>query len=110
MRNIDVIKGFFHPSLRDGDTKSVHVLGDRLFSYSTCICQRGPSWGSDTYIYNATKYSVTTSKMQTYILQNLIGNYVYIVRDIPAGCLDLSNYVKGNSFLLTTDIINKTLK
>lgn len=38
--------------------------GKRLMNYSTCLVERSLEHG---YIYNATKYSVTTSKIQTYI-------------------------------------------
>ena len=45
--------------------------GKRLFNYETCIAQR---LQDGTFVVNSTKYSVSTSKIQTYV-RYTIGNY-----------------------------------
>lgn len=47
--------------------------GNRLINYSTCIAQRNED---GTFTVNSTKYSVTTSKLQTYVRDTIgKGNY-----------------------------------
>lgn len=47
---------------------SAHTSGDVLYSFSTPIA----AYGNGRFIYNADKYSRTTSKLQTYV-RNAIG-------------------------------------
>lgn len=63
MRNDQVIKEFVDGCEKSLHTETVSIDGDRLFSYATCIAQRV----KDGIVVNGTKYSVTTSKHQSYL-------------------------------------------
>lgn len=64
MKNSELIYSFVAGTARDGQhTNSVSVDGNRLFSYATCIAERV----GNKIVVNETKYSVTTSKHQSYL-------------------------------------------
>lgn len=64
MKNSELIYSFVAGTARDGQhTNSVSVNGNRLYSYATCIAERTDSG----IVVNETKYSVTTSKHQSYL-------------------------------------------
>lgn len=65
MRNQDVIKMFANgcTKLVKANSVSIGFDGNTLYSYDTAIAQRLPN---GKYIMNETKYSVTTSKAQSY--------------------------------------------
>ena len=70
MKNKEVAEAFVL-GLRHCSTQNLHYIGNRLFSYQTCIAQ----WNSEPqglvlYI-NETKYSSSTSKHQSYVRCNL---------------------------------------
>lgn len=67
MRNIKVIKQFLNKSSGNSDTKNLISDGVRLFSYNTCIAE----WTDDFVLFNVTKYSRSTSRIQSMILSEL---------------------------------------
>lgn len=72
---------------------SMHTDGTRLFSYATCIAQKTP----DGMIFNACKYSPTTSKQQTYTIRAFIDhkvNYKTIDSGVLRGEYDLARHIK----------------
>src|SRR5574344_1895120 len=66
MTNHEVIENFVKGAVR-GKSSHLTIQGTELFSFDTCICQRG----SNSFIVNMTKYSQTTTKAVNYLLQNL---------------------------------------
>ncbi len=84
MTNLQVIQAF-----RDGATRgksgdgNLYIDGDLLRNYDTTLAQR-VNYGN---IYNATKYSRTTSKIQTMIKREL--NIAYILNGLDFGVRDL---------------------
>ena len=79
MRNIEVIKQFLNKSSGNSDTKNLISDGVRLFSYNTCIAE----WTDDFMLFNVTKYSRSTSRIQSMILKELqkINTYKFIFID-----------------------------
>ena len=67
MRNIEVINQFLNKSSGNSDTKNLISDGVRLFSYNTCIAE----WTDDFVLFNVTKYSRSTSRIQSMILREL---------------------------------------
>lgn len=67
MRNIEVIKQFLNKSSGNSDTKNLTSNGVKLFSYNTCIAE----WTDDFVLFNVTKYSRSTSRIQSMILREL---------------------------------------
>lgn len=65
MKNIDLIKSFIQGS-RTGNTNTLKIIGDRLYTYNTILIERD---GEQNFIYNQTKYSATTSRHQYYVRQ-----------------------------------------
>lgn len=71
MKNIDVINAFLNNDDENAYMSTAHVSfrGNRLWSYNTVIAEKQKSatgdW--DILLINKTKYSVTTSKHQTYL-------------------------------------------
>ena len=57
MKNIEVIKAFLTISKANSHNKNLISIGDRLFSYNTCIAQ----WIDDIIWVNVSRYSTTTS-------------------------------------------------
>lgn len=80
MSNKDVIQAFLDKV--PAKCLNMHSTGDRLFSYSTCIAE----WDkfSDYKLYiNLTKYSVSTSKHQTYLIRSIGSIRAIEVDDVP---------------------------
>lgn len=69
-RNIDVIRAFIYGE--PAHTLNLMSSGDKLINYSTCIAQR-----KDGKVYvTDTKFSVSTSKIQSALRKELLGiNY-----------------------------------
>jgi hypothetical protein len=66
------------------------IKGERAWSYSTALRDTLPD---GRVVMNVTKYSVTTSKHQTYVVRHF-GNMADIwVSDVPMGTADLAGYV-----------------
>ncbi len=68
-------------------SKSVTSTGDKLFSYSTIICQR---LEDGTTIGNITKYSPTTSHHQSEVG---VSYCTYVVGNVPINTKDLIKYL-----------------
>lgn len=72
MRNEEVIKKFINGVVARNSTGSLSSVGDRLFSYATCIAEfdkDGKLWK------NLTKYSSTTSRHQS-LLNSYTNGYI----------------------------------
>lgn len=67
MRNIEVIKQFLNKSSGNSYTKNLISDGVRLVNYNTCIAE----WTDDFVLFNVTKYSRSTSRIQSMILSEL---------------------------------------
>lgn len=67
MRNIEVIKQFLNKSSGNSDTKNLISDGVKLINYNTCIAE----WTDDFVLFNITKYSRSTSRIQSMILREL---------------------------------------
>ena len=68
MRNIEVIKQFLNKSSGNSNSKNLISDGVRLLNYSTCIAE----WADDFVLFiNVTKYSRSTSRIQSMILREL---------------------------------------
>ena len=91
IRNDNLVKAFVEGArnLRNG---SMSVIGDKLFSYATCIAQRT----DEGFIVNLSGYSPTTSRHQSH-LRNALRNCKYSVvgkdKHIPRGTSDLVGYL-----------------
>ena len=89
MRNQEVISKFVNFA-ESAATANVRSIGDKLFNYETCIAQRHEG----KIIMNATRYSVTTSKIQNYLRSELSNKAVIEVTSVPRGTCDLVPYIK----------------
>lgn len=89
MTNREVCKRFVSGS-ECANGSNLYVSGDRLFSYGTCIAERL----KDGFIVNATKYSVTTSKHQTYLRYEMGSRKREEVTGVPMGTRSLAVYLK----------------
>lgn len=67
MKNIEVIKQFLNKSSGNSYTGNLISDGVKLFSYNTCIAE----WADDFVLFNVTKYSRSTSRIQSMILREL---------------------------------------
>lgn len=76
MTNRQVINAFVSGKSGKSSNGNLYVSwdGKRLFNYETCIAQR---LSDGTFVVNSTKYSVTTSKIQTYVRYTL-GEYTEV--------------------------------
>lgn len=83
----------FAKSNVEGKVLSMHIDGDRLFSYGTCIAQK---IGNNEVIFNVTKYSNTTSHHQSYARQAL-AHWGYTIREttshVKMGTRDLHPFI-----------------
>ena len=77
MRNSDLCVEFVNNVAningKKGNNISISWDGTRLYSYGTCIGER---LSDGSFILNVTKYSVTTSKHQSYLRRALVGRKV----------------------------------
>lgn len=77
MRNIEVIKQFLNMSSGNSYTWNLISDGIKLFSYNTCIAE----WTDDLVLFNVTKYSSSTSRIQSMMLRELqksIHKFIFI--------------------------------
>lgn len=70
MTNQQVINNFKCGKSGKSSNGNLYVSwdGNRLINYNTCIAQR---LSDGTFVVNSTKYSPTTSKIQTYVRSTL---------------------------------------
>lgn len=75
MRNQEVIENYFNFIEGRSSNGNLYTRDNKLINYSTIIAY----YENDTYYINISKYSRTTSKIQTlikrYLQDNLIENY-----------------------------------
>jgi hypothetical protein len=93
MKNQDVIGAFADYSIKPGiesHTGNLYIInsGRKLMNYNTVLAQRV----GNEIIVNSTKYSVTTSKIQTW-LRGAVGSYVETTKHVPINTQDLKEYV-----------------
>ena len=92
MNNQSVIRAFACGKPAKSSNGNLKSLGNKLVSYYTTIAQR---LDDGTIVLNNTKYSVSTSKIQTQILYELIHcRNVVDVMNVPLGATDLQRYMK----------------
>lgn len=96
MRNSEVVRNFFATS-KESRTANVHIdrdgfYGDVLRNYSTTLVQIVDG----VCIVNGTKYSVSTSRVQSdvrYYVTRYYPNHVTTTKHVPMGSYDLRPYV-----------------
>lgn len=78
---------------------SINLLGDKLYSYGTVICQKVITKNSgilgESLIINLTKYSATTSKHQNWLKnawRSPAYKGIYFVDNVPKGANSLVEY------------------
>lgn len=87
MCNADLVRKFFEGGTT-GHGSNLYINGDCLIEYNTCLAQRTGTG----YILNTTKYSRTTSKIQTWIKYHA-RNIVAEINNLDFGVRDLSRYI-----------------
>lgn len=90
IRNDSLIYAFVEGKYAQNGSMSTN--GEKLFSYRTCIAQKV----GGTIVFNGTKYSVTTSKQQSYARRIFNGSAyrVYEITNVPLGTHDLERYYR----------------
>ena len=92
MDNKSVINAFACGKSAMSYNKNLKSFGNRLVSYYTTIAQR---LDNGTIVLNRTKYSVSTSKIQTWTKGAFLGKRnVVEVTNVPLGATDLQKYVE----------------
>lgn len=89
MRNKEVISKFVNFA-ESAATANLRSTGGQLFNYYTCIAQRHEE---GKIIVNVTRYSMTTSKIQSHVRWELSGYDVIEVTNVPIGTRDLVPYI-----------------
>lgn len=92
MNNQSVINAFVCGKSAKSSNGNLKSFGNRLVSYYTTIAQR---LDNGTIVLNRTKYSVSTSKLQTWTKRAFDGhrNVVEVI-DVPLGTTDLQRHMK----------------
>lgn len=92
MKNSEVIDKFLNKDFNT-HANSVSSENNKIFSYNTIIGQ----WFDNVLLINITKYSVTTSKHQNYLVSeaNSKGAKWHTVSDISMGTNDLTYKYNG---------------
>jgi len=89
MKNENVIEMFIDGATR-GKTTNLRIEGDKLINYGTAIAEREYVNGEYRFTLNMTKYSSSTSRIQSkmnYLMpQNRVDS---VVANIPMGCTNL---------------------
>jgi hypothetical protein len=92
MNNQSVINAFVCGKSAKSSNGNLKSFGNRLVSYYTTIAQR---LDNGTIVLNRTKYSVSTSKIQTWTKVAFYGHRnVVEVTNVPLGTTDLQRYMK----------------
>lgn len=88
MNNQSVINAFLCSKSAKSSNGNLHSNGDKLYSYYTVIAER---LANGTIVLNRTKYSVSTSKIQTWLLNSVvIGGFPHReVYNVPLGAQNL---------------------
>ena len=88
MNNQSVINAFALGQIGRSSNGNLYSTGDKLINYHTCIAQR---LQDGTIVVNSSKYSVSTSKLQTWT-RSTIRIYKEVV-NVPINTLDLRRFV-----------------
>ena len=89
MRNIEVIKQFLNKSSGNSDTGNLISDGVKLFSYNTCIAE----WTDSLLLVNVTKYSKSTSRIQSMLIHELKSWYIPLaIENVPINTKYLWTY------------------
>lgn len=89
MNNQSVINAFACGKEGKSSNNNLRSTGEKLINYSTCIAQR---LSDGTIVVNSTKYSTSTSKIQTWV-RNTIKNYKEVT-NVPMHTINLEKFVK----------------
>ena len=91
MNNQSVINAFICGNSAKSSNGNLRTDGNKLVSYYTAIAVRM----GDTIVLNRTKYSVSTSKIQTWLLHSVIncGFPHREVYNVPMGAQNLAKYL-----------------
>ena len=89
MSNKEVIKRFVEGLSGKSFNGNLFISldGQRLINYNTCIAQRV---GYGKYVFNRTKYSTSTSKIQSYVAYYLKTEKYKEVTDVPINSMYLA--------------------
>lgn len=90
MSNQSVINAFLCGKTANSSNRNLRSYGDKLVSYYTTIAQR---LTNGTIVLNRTKYSVSTSKIQTWLYNAVNGSTIEVI-NVPMGATDLTRYIK----------------
>lgn len=89
LKNAEVVKNFVG---RFGDCQSytgnLYSRGNKLYNYSTVIAQ----YIDGELVINATKYSVSTSKIQ-HMIRKEAYRYIETEKHVPIDTNDLTDYI-----------------
>ena len=90
MSNCEVIKRFCEG--RKGGSANLRTDGNRLINYYTCIAE----WCDGVLYFNETKYSVSTSKIQTWCRYEFEsrGLQYLSVKGVSMGTMSLPRFAK----------------
>lgn len=91
MRNIEVIKQFLNKSSGNSDTGNLISDGVKLINYTTCIAE----WTDSLLLVNVTKYSKSTSRIQSMLIHELKSRYALLaIENVPINTKYLWNQEK----------------
>lgn len=92
MNNQEVINAFVCGRSGRSSNGNLYSNGNKLINYYTCIAER---LADGTILFNGTKYSVSTSKIQTWTKRTLTleGIRYKEVTKIPLGAWGLERYL-----------------
>lgn len=108
-RSLDVVKDFVEGKCSKSHTGHVESIGDRLYSYSTCIAER---LSDGNFLLNLTRYSITTSKHQGYVVSTIkdIKKMRVIDDVVPRGAVRLAYKYEGLDIARSLQIISHRYK
>lgn len=87
--NKDIINAFINGKAYAHNTNlRVGCMGDRLINYSTTLAQHC----GKKIIFNETKYSVSTSKIQSWLRYAIKDFDLIVVDNVPMGTQDLQPF------------------
>ena len=92
MNNQSVINAFICGKSANSSNRNLCSYGNKLVSYYTTIAER---LADGTIVLNRTKYSVSTSKIQTWLLGDVMNNKLKYkeVYNVPLGTSNIAKYM-----------------
>lgn len=85
--NKDIINDFVNGKAYSHNT-NLRAVGDRIINYSTTLAQRC----GKKIIFNTTKYSVSTSRIQSWLRYAIEDFDLIVVDNVPMGTIDLQPF------------------